>query len=154
MYPEGNLPVYLSLISITKDAERIGDYIKNIIELKDYMKDAKKDSLPFVTFIDHIHTDLSQAFDMTVNAFRNSEKDTARSAMELCHKIAQECQESINLSVKNDYTRRQAIILSLGSHYIKRIICHLQNTLSSLVNPVPYLDFFTESSLPIAKNVK
>ena len=40
--PGCNLSACLALISITKDAERLGDYIKNLFELDKLLKDSKK----------------------------------------------------------------------------------------------------------------
>ena len=139
--PECNLPACLSLISITKDAERIGDYVKNLLELKNLMKDSKGDTKLFQKLFDQIGTSLLDLFKTVATAFKDSDKKRALEAMDASHEIAEKCENIIAEIVESDYTTRQAVVLALGARFMKRIARHLSNIASSIINPLTEIDF-------------
>jgi hypothetical protein len=42
---------------------------------------------------------------------------------------------------ESKYSPKQAVVIALGAWYIKRIAVHLTNIVSSVINPLPELDF-------------
>lgn len=141
--PNCNLPACLSLISVVKDAERLGDYVKNLFELNKLLKDSKKDGELFKKLFEASATELIKLFGMVSSAFKNSDKDIAVDAIQLGHEIALKCEDVIDDVVKSDYDARQAVVIALGARYIKRISIHLTNIVSSVTNPLPELDFIS-----------
>ncbi len=139
--PECNLPACLALISITKDAERIGDYVKNFLELKNLIKDSKGDTKLFQKLFDQIGTSLLDLFKIVATAFKDSDKKQALEAMNASHEIAEKCENIIAEIVESDYTTRQAVVLALGARFMKRIARHLSNIASSIINPLTEIDF-------------
>ncbi|HUT62333.1 MAG TPA: PhoU domain-containing protein [Anaerolineae bacterium] len=139
--PNCNLPACLSLISVVKDAERVGDYVKNLFELNRFYKDSRKDSELFNKLFETSATELIELFGKVSTAFKNSDKDIAVEAIHLGHEIALKCEDVIEDVVKSDYNARQAVVIALGARYIKRISIHLTNIVTSVTNPLPELDF-------------
>jgi len=139
--PHCNLPACLSLISVVKDAERLGDYVKNLFELNKLLNDSKKDGELFKKLFEINASELIVLFEKVSTAFKNSDKDIASEAIQLGHKIAKRCEDIIEEVVKSDYDARQAVVVALGARYIKRISVHLTNIVSSVTNPLPELDF-------------
>lgn len=141
--PNCNLPACLSLISVVKDAERLGDYVKNLFELNKLLKDSKKDGELFKKLFEASSTELIILFGKVSTAFKNSDKDIAVEAIQLGREIAMECEDVIEEVVKSDYNARQAVVIALGARYIKRISIHLTNIVTSVTNPLPELDFIS-----------
>jgi len=139
--PSCNLSACLSLISIVKDAERLGDYVKNLFELRYLMKDSNDDSELFKRLFDVTGNELLTLFKTVFTAFRNSDKETAIQAINEGYDISKKCEEIIEEVVNSNYNARQAVVLALGARYIKRIARHLTNIVSSITNPLPELDY-------------
>ncbi|MFC1694042.1 PhoU domain-containing protein [Candidatus Latescibacterota bacterium] len=145
--PDCNLSACLALISITKDAERLGDYVKNFFELKSLLKDSNYDPELFKKLFDQIGNKLLELFKTVAVSFKNSDKDLAFEAMNKSHEISVKCEEIIEEIVESDYTKREAVVLALGARFIKRIACHLSNIASSIVNPISDIDFSSGVSI-------
>ncbi|MCE5251273.1 hypothetical protein LLG96_13740 [bacterium] len=141
MNPSSNIGASLSLISIVKDAERLGDYVKNLFELRDIIKDCNDDSGLFKKLFEVTGNDLLELFKNVSIAFRNSDKDIAIQAINTGYNISKRCEEIIDQVINSDYNARQAVVLALGARYMKRIARHLTNIVSSIINPLPELDY-------------
>ena len=143
--PHCNLSACLALISITKDAERLGDYVKNLFELNKLLKDSKKsDHKLFRKLFQENGTELLALFKKVSSAIKNSDKDTAMEAVKTGRDISKRCEEIIEEIVESDYTNREAVVLSLGARYMKRIALHLSNIASSVINPFSELDYIKD----------
>ena len=139
--PRCNVPACLVLISIVKDAERLGDYVKNFYELPHLLKDSKSNRKLFRVLIDDIGSSLVELFHMTIESFRNTDKVMSNNAVNSGHEIARNCERLIEEVVESDYTLRQAVVLALGARYMKRIALHLANIASSVNNPFTEMDY-------------
>jgi phosphate uptake regulator len=139
--PTTNLSAALALISISKDAERLGDYVKNLYELKEVLKNVKTDKKMFSELFDDIGSETIELFDMVSSAVRVSDTDTALAAIARGRALSERCEAFIESVLDSDYSNRQVVGLSLGARYIKRIACHLSNIASSIINPVTEIDF-------------
>lgn len=139
---KSNLPASLALISVSKDAERLGDYVKNIFELQQKLNaDAARDQEMFAMLFDQTGQELLALFRETALAFKNSDADRAELVMRNGRDIGRRCEEIIAKVANSDYTARQAVIIALGARYLKRIALHLANIASSVVNPLPEKDY-------------
>lgn len=142
--PGCNLPACLALISISKDAERLGDYIKNIIELKELLKDTKSDRRLFELLFNENGEKLLHLLATVREAFRKSDKELATQAVRSGFEISRRCEEIIDEVLDSeDYSNRQAVVLALGARYMKRIALHLANIATSVTNPLPDVDYRT-----------
>ncbi|MCD6308360.1 MAG: hypothetical protein J7M24_05115 [Candidatus Latescibacteria bacterium] len=143
--PRCNIPACLVLISIAKDAERVGDYIKNLIELPRLLKDSKRDKEIFRILFDEIGSELLILFRMSSDSIRKSDSMLASKTVSKGHDIAERCEGIIEDVATSEYDIRQAVVLALGARYMKRIALHLSNIATSVVNPFPEMDFKTFS---------
>ncbi|MBT4482576.1 MAG: hypothetical protein HOC71_02740 [Candidatus Latescibacteria bacterium] len=139
--PGANIPACLVLISISKDAERLGDYIKNFYDLNNLLKDTKSDYKLFKKLFQENGEELLTIFKIVSNAFKYSDNKLAMEAVNKSRAIAKRCEEIIEEVVESDYKARQAVVLALGARYMKRIALHLSNIASSVVNSMPEIDF-------------
>lgn len=139
--PKANIPACLALISIVKDAERLGDYVKNLFELKALLKDSKGNTELFKKLFAENGADLMDLFQKVHTAFKDSDKVLAHEAIKSGHQISKRCEDIINEVVESDYNAKQAVVAALGARYIKRIAVHLTNIVSSITNPLPELDY-------------
>lgn len=144
--PNANLPEYLALVSIAKDAERLGDYVKNMYELKQLLDKSNSDSPLFEKLFVEIGDQLLVHFKAVSAAFRSSDRDAALLAINRGNEIARTCEQFIVTVIETENNVSRAVLLALGARYMKRIARHLGNIASSVVNPMPDLDFATVGS--------
>ncbi|MFC1606660.1 PhoU domain-containing protein [Candidatus Latescibacterota bacterium] len=141
-HPSANLPACLALISVVKDAERLGDYVKNLFELKALLKDSDDvDYGLFKRLFNENGTELQELFQKVSTAFKNSDKELAYESIQVGYAISNRCEEIIEEVVNSKDTARQAVVAALGARYLKRIAIHLTNIVSSVTNPLPDVDF-------------
>lgn len=138
-----NLPEYLGLISIAKDAERLGDYVKNVYELKQLTDGIETTSPLFETLFTGIGGEMLDLFTLVTSAFRDCDRECALKAISTGGAIADRCESIILDIIATEKNVPQAVVLALGARYLKRIARHLTNIASSVVNPMPDLDFST-----------
>ncbi len=136
-----NLSACLALISVSKDAERLGDYVKNIFELKKLLENSNYDHELFAMLFNQTGREILQLFRKTADAFRSSNQDLATEVVNSGHELGRRCEKIIEKVADSDYTANQAVVLALGARYLKRIALHLSNIASSVVNPLPEMDY-------------
>jgi len=139
--PNCNLTACLALICIAKDAERLGDYVKNLFELQSLLKNSKSNRKLFKKLFDENGKDLLELFKKVSKSFKSSDKELASAAITEGRDISKRCEEIIEEAIVSDYSNRQAVVLALGARYMKRIALHLSNIASSVVNPLTDLDY-------------
>jgi len=139
--PECNLPAHLVFVSIIKDAERLGDYVKNCYELKSMLKDMDSDREMLLKLYDDFAPDILNLFDNTLKAIQDSDKTIGMKVMEDGRSISKACQDLIEKSVDSDAKTRYVVVTVLAARYFKRISLHLSNIASSVVNPLPEVDY-------------
>ena len=141
--PSVDIPVSLVLMSVVKDAERIGDYCKNLFEITDLLhKPLKKDV--FRGLFDEIDKKLLNMFEKTQKAFIESDEKVAKDILHKERILVRNCDEIVKNISKSDLTTNEAVCFTLLARYFKRIAAHLANIGSSVILPVSDLDFFDE----------
>ncbi len=144
--PDGNLSACLALVSVSRDAERLGDYVKNLFELKGLLKGSKCEHEMFRLLFDVTGKDVLGLFEKTSNAFKESNRDMATDVMNCGRDVAKRCEEIIEKTAGSDLSADQAVVLALGARYLKRIALHLSNIASSVINPLPEKDYVPSES--------
>ena len=142
---QGNvdMPMSLILMSVVKDAERIGDYAKNLFEVTELLTQPL-DKKIFEDLFDGMDKTILREFSETRAAFMESDKKMARNVLDIERKIVLKCDEAIEKLAKSSYSINVAVCLTLLARYFKRIAAHLANIGSSVVLPIQELDFFDE----------
>ena len=137
-----DLPLVLSFMSIVKDAERVGDYAKNIWDLADAGIDVSTaDDLKAFT---KVRDRTSEAIAEAARIFRDRDAEAAHKMIQMLDDFADECDDAIGAQLESTGSARDAVARALFYRYLKRISAHLMNVLTSLVMPVHRLDFYDE----------
>ena len=139
---QADIPMVLVSMSIVKDAERIGDYAKNIFDIAREGVDMSKaeDLNQLIAHRDRV----SRLIAETARIF--GERDT-----EAAHLILQTEDENLNeydslviAQIESGRPAREAVPRALLYRYFKRITAHAMNVLTSLVMPIDRLDYYDE----------
>jgi len=146
--PGSDVPISLTLMSITKDAERVGDICKNLLEVAEAAKTPICEGGAYGERVRELLAEGEALFEPTVAGTINSDKDTASSALESARDLARKCDAMIDDLMKDDLPTRDAVLLTLLARYLKRISLHLSNIASSVVMPLHRLDYFDEEGTP------
>jgi phosphate transport system protein len=139
---KADLPMVLAAMSIVKDAERIGDYCKNIWDLaNEGVSLAGGDDEPtLVAYRDRT----SQAIGEAAGILSERDADRANELIKQLDVYRSEYDDAIDEQVHSTGTPREAVPRALLFRYLKRITAHLMNVLTSLVMPVHRLDYYDE----------
>ena len=133
----------LILVSIVIDIERIGDYIKNIVDLaQEHPKRLIGGDLE--TKLVNIGKKVRKRLEALVDAFENSDVDIARSLMRKHKSITTRCEDITTSILQEDHpemSTKDAVAVALYVRYLKRISSHVTNIASGIVNPFDRIGF-------------
>lgn len=141
--PSVDLPTSLLLMSVVKDAERLGDYAKNLFEVTNILNQPL-DKEKYLQLFDSIGQDLEKLFNITKEAFIDSDEKKAASAWDFETKIVQKCEDIILKLANGDLSVNTAVSFTLIARYFKRIAAHLTNIATSIIVPLDQLDYYRE----------
>jgi phosphate transport system protein len=141
----GDLPLILQYASIVKDAERVGDYAKNLYDLVRYGADfadaPDEDELfGYRNAVASLILEASSVFEAM---------DTVR-AQELIDKADgflsnYDSHVKALCKVPPDTDAQYAVSRALYYRFLKRTTAHVMNVLTSLVQPLDRLDYYDEA---------
>ncbi len=132
----------LMLMNVVKDAERIGDYCKNIFEVgKFYVEPFEHQE--FWQPLKGIRDDVAGLFPHAREAFIEDDSSVAKRAIARCRDIGQQSDMIIQqlLKLHDNIHADEAVAYVLLARHYKRVAAHLSNIATSVVSPVPMLDF-------------
>lgn len=143
-----DVPYCLLLMSIVKDVERMGDYAKNLSEVRrdggaPVPRDEHGNELRELRGI------VERAFSRTSDVFRHSNSTAAAGLMAELRVVNRRCDELIARVARSDYDAATTTSVVLGARYYKRIGSHILNTLSGTVMPLHKLDYYDEDQLQL-----
>lgn len=141
-----NLPTALILMSVVKDAERIGDYGKNIFEISDLMTNCFSEDY-FNKWFKSLDDQLLDLFAKTKKCFLESDTELAREIMEIDRDVVKMCDQGLKSLAASDVTTNVAVSATLTYRYFKRIGAHLSNIATSVIMPISDLDYYDERKL-------
>lgn len=135
-------PTCLVLMSIAKDAERIGDYCKNLFDLAA----SGRISEGLAEFQDLVKAkdELSNQLRRMIRVFDSQDQDEARQLMHDAEALQDFCDENIEQLIAGEFGGREPVISALAFRYFKRICAHSKNITTSIVLPVDLLDYDDE----------
>jgi len=143
LQPSVDTTACLLLMSVVKDAERLGDYAKNLLEVTELLeKPIDKDS--FSQYFDGADKEVLDLFNHTKRAFLEMDLDMAHLAWDYEKRIAKGCDEIVRKVAQSNLTVNEAVCFALIARYFKRIVAHLVNIATSVVLPLSDLDYFDE----------
>lgn len=138
-----DLPLVLAYMSTVKDAERIGDYAKNVYDLVRYGADFdtapdREELAAYSDRVSHLIGEAAEAF---------AAKDTER-AQQLINKadgFLDDYDAQVKATFQWEGAPADAVSRALYFRFLKRITAHVMNFLTSLVMPVDRLDYYDEA---------
>ena len=132
------------LVSIVIDIERIGDYCKNILDLAE----AHPARLAVGTYEDsfkRIEQEVKSRFKETISVLKNQDVAKAEEMMGTFKmEVSSICDNIVNELVKGSsdgLSSSDTVALALYARYLKRISAHLNNMITSVVNPFERIGF-------------
>ncbi len=138
----GNVAAALALMSVAKDAERIGDYCKNVFEVGRFYKEdfhVAKYHEPLQAVCDRVE----DLFETVRQAFRESDASLAKTALKAADEIGDDCDRVIEdlLGDTASIETHEAVAYSLLARHYKRVSSHLANISTAVLGRVEDLDF-------------
>lgn len=139
-----HVPYSLLLISLCKDAERVGDYIKNIAEVGDLgggelasgaLRDELEDLIGVATLL----------HDEVLPVLESQSRERAIELVQVGRAAGKRCDALIGAIAQSDLPPAQVTAMVLLTRFYKRLGAHLVNILSSVIMPVHKVDFYDES---------
>ncbi len=149
----GHINYCLLMMSLVKDAERIGDYLKNVTEVSELGGVAIPEG--------DLHDELSDLigvahmlFEETPKILESQDTESAIQAIEEGRAANKRCDKLLVELAKSDLSASQTTSMVLLTRFYKRIGAHLANLLSSIVMPLHKLDYYDEKELAVPEDAR
>ncbi len=136
-------PVCLKLMSLVKDAERIGDYAKNIFELGSNVSDFAAE--PCRADLVQLKDQVSRLLAKMRNLHESQDENLARAFCEQGEAVLRHCDERVKHLLTNSAESSHPVPAALMYRYVKRVMAHSMNIVSSIFMSVDKLDYFDET---------
>ena len=130
----------LALMSLIKDAERIGDYSKNIFEAG-ILYEGNIRNMKFNERIVPTQKRISDSLSVLAKAFKNSDIKLAEGILKNYTPIKRDCDKILNELFEQQVSPNEAVVTAMLSRYFKRINSHISNIASGIVYPLNEIDF-------------
>lgn len=140
---ESDLPLVLQYASIVKDAERIGDYAKNIYDLVKY--GANFDGEPDEDELDDYRGRVGQLILDAADVFEAKDADKAQALINKADGFLSQYDEQVRAAYNSAGAPADAVARALYFRFLKRLTAHVMNVLTSLVQPLDRLDYYDEA---------
>jgi phosphate transport system protein len=143
LQPTVDVAACLVLMSVVKDAERLGDYCKNLFEVTELLSKPVDREL-FTKYFDGIEKDILEMFGLTKKAFIEADEEKARLTWDYKTRLTKDCNRIVAELAKCDLSVNEAVCFVLVARYFKRLVAHLVNIATSVILPLSDLDYFDE----------
>jgi phosphate uptake regulator len=138
-----HVPELLVMMSLVKDAERIGDYAKNLFDLcvrRPPLIDDRERGL----LID-LKNAVSKLLVRTRNVYDEQDQARAVALLKDADALQDGCDEAVHRLIGLEGVNAAGVVLAY--RYFKRVVSHAANIVTSLVMPLDKLDYFDEPKL-------
>ncbi|MHC4415687.1 MAG: phosphate signaling complex PhoU family protein [Planctomycetota bacterium] len=140
--PGMDVAASLALVSVAKDAERIGDYCKNVFEVGRFYKEnfhVPRYHEPLAGICGRVEA----LFGAVRGAFVESDSQAAKAALRSADAIGDDCDRVIEqlLGDTANIESHEAVAYSLLARHYKRVSSHLANIATAVLGRVEDLDF-------------
>ena len=136
----------LILMSLVKDAERIGDYSKNIFEVG-VMFQGVVNEMKYLGRLTSTQRKIADHLPQLKKAFLESDENLARKILNDYAPIKSECNRMLRDLFSEQLSTSEAVATALLSRYLKRINSHMSNIASGIIYPLDQIDFVREDTL-------
>jgi phosphate uptake regulator len=145
----GDVSYCLLLMSLVKDVERLGDYAKNVAEIRS----EGGGPLPGDENggeIGRIRDAVEATYGSVNRVFATSDAREASRLIQEGRAVNRRCDDLITRVAGSSYDAATTTTMVLAARYYKRIESHLLNILSGVVMPLHKLDYYDEDILAAA----
>ncbi len=141
---QSDLAACLIIMSVIKDAERIGDYCKNLFEVgKFYSREYSH--AQFARPMEDIRATVDPLFEKTEKAFIQADRSLARRVIDIAGSLRHTCDLLVQQLLScSDLAPDEAVAYVLLARSYKRVAAHLGNIASGVVSPVSMIDYLDE----------
>jgi len=138
-----DLPLVLQYASIVKDAERVGDYAKNLYDLVRYGADfdTAVDRDELIAYRDAVGNLILEAAAI----FEATNTERAQALINKADGFLDEYDANVKAMFSTDLPSQDAVARVLYYRFLKRTTAHVMNVLTSLVQPLDRLDYYDEA---------
>ena len=140
IHPRQDISGCLAMMSLVKDAERIGDHSKNIFEIAIVLQGVFEE-MKYLERLSSIQKRIADRFPLLKVAFLESDEDAAKRILNDYGAIKAACNKILSELLSEEMPTREAVATTLLSRYLKRINSHMSNIASGLVYPLDQIDF-------------
>ena len=137
----GTFPPLLVMMSVVKDAERIGDYGKNLFDL--LANGARIEDEGECETLVEVKNEVSKLLVRSHGLVASQDEEGARVFLSDAAGLEDRCDAAVDRLLAVKGSNPGAAILAY--RYIKRVISHSSNIVTSIVMPLDLLDYFDES---------
>ena len=133
--PQQDLTASLALTTVVYDIERIGDYAKSLLELRDsgmVLREGGDDTEGFRS----LRAMVQPQFVRTSQAFLDDDADAAREVMEVHERVKVQADELTASAAAAIQEGSMTPLFPLAIRFLRRVSAHLSNVASSVVNPL------------------
>jgi len=140
---EADIPSALIFMNVVKDAERIGDYIKNLHEVHAMMPESPDRALYRDRLADSAE-EIEEIFGLCRQAFGESDEEMAGKVIKKAKALGREFEDMIREITTSQLGTQDAVCLVLVLRFFKRLVAHMSNISTTVVMPVDLIDFYDE----------
>ena len=153
IHPDMDVPACLVFMNVVKDAERIGDYCKNIFQVVKKVKDRKKMFKDkYFDKLISLSNEIKLNFERTKEAFAEENEEKALKVVGKSMSIGKRCDDIIESLLLDRLDSNRAVVYALLARHFKRIDSHLSNISTTVVAPVDRIDFPRKIKTKLEKN--
>ncbi|GMQ92535.1 MAG: phosphate signaling complex protein PhoU [Acidimicrobiia bacterium] len=140
---QAELPLVLQYASIVKDAERVGDYSKNMYDLVKY--GANFDGAPDQEDLERYRDKVGRLILDAADVFGAKNASAAQRLLGKADAFLDEYDAQVRAAYKSKGETSDAVARALYFRFLKRTTAHVMNVLTSLVQPLDRLDYYDEA---------
>lgn len=138
-----DIPLVLAYMSVVKDAERIGDYAKNLYDLAKYGVDFE--AADDYEDLQRYRAAVGQLIDDAAEVFAGQDSVKAQRLIDKADDFLKQYDRLMKAAYESEGPASEAVARALYFRYLKRITAHVMNLMTSLVMPVDRLDYYDEA---------
>ena len=132
---------HLAMMSIVRDAERIGDYAKNLFDLGALGGEVPPE---FREDLIDLRDRVSRMLAKARNIYETEDEVSARAFGLDADAVCRRCDEQIAAIISSDGAGGAAATGALAYRYLKRVTAHSANVVTSVLVPVDQLGYWDE----------
>jgi phosphate uptake regulator len=140
--PGTDVAACLALMSVAKDAERIGDYCKNLLEVGRFYKEDF--NVPrYHEPLEAVRGRVEGLFGQVRTAFLASDTKEAKAVLKAADAIGDDCDQVIEQLLGDEASGQthEVVAYALLARHYKRVSSHLSNIATAVMGKVEHLDF-------------